>query len=132
MSEEMGFRAALSIQFQEAIKRVTAALKNEGFGVLTQIDMKTTFKDKLNADFRRFVVLGACNPPLAYRALAANAEAGLLLPWNVTVQEEGDHVTVTAANPVAVLGLLQDDATANAVAVEAKEKLVRVIKSLED
>ena len=91
MAEEMGFRAALGVPFQEAIKKVTAALRSEGFGVLTQIDMRTTFKDKLNADFRRFVILGACSPPLAYRALAANADTGLLLPCNVTVQEDGDH-----------------------------------------
>jgi uncharacterized protein (DUF302 family) len=132
MAEEIGFRTGLNIQFQEAIKRVTAALRKEGFGVLTQIDMRTTFKDKLNADFRRFVILGACHPPLAYRALAANADVGLLLPCNVTVQEEGDHVMVTAVNPVALLGMLQDDTTAQAVAEEAKEKLERVIKSLED
>jgi uncharacterized protein (DUF302 family) len=130
MAEELGFRAALSIPFQEAIKRVTAALKAEGFGVLTQIDMKTTFKDKLNADFRRFVILGACNPPLAYRALAANGDVGLLLPCNVTLQEDGDQIAVTAGNPVALLGSLQDDVTAKAVALEAKEKLQKVINGL--
>jgi uncharacterized protein (DUF302 family) len=130
MAEEMGFRAALRIPFQEAIKKVTAALKSEGFGVLTQIDMKTTFKDKLNADFRRFVILGACNPPLAYRALAANGDVGLLLPFNVTVQEDGDHVAVTAVNPVALLGILEQDVTAKAVAEEAGEKLQRVISAL--
>ena len=131
MAEEIGFRAALNTGFQDALKKVTAALRTEGFGVLTQIDMKTTFKDKLNADFRRFVILGACNPPLSYRALAANADVGLLLPCNVTVQEEGDHIAVTAVNPVVLLGMLQDDATAKAVAAEAKDKLARVIKSLE-
>ena len=130
MAEEMGFRAALSIPFQEAIRKVTAALKSEGFGVLTQIDMKTTFKDKLNADFRRFVILGACNPALAYRALAANGDVGLLLPCNVTVQEDGDKVAVTAVNPVALLGALEDDVTAKAVAGEAREKLQRVINGL--
>jgi uncharacterized protein (DUF302 family) len=130
MAEEMGFRAALSIPFQEAIKKVTAALRAEGFGVLTQIDMKTTFKDKLNADFRRFVILGACSPPLAYRALAANGDVGLLLPCNVTVQEDGDGVAVTAVNPVALLGALEDDVTAKAVAIEARDKLERVIGSL--
>jgi uncharacterized protein (DUF302 family) len=130
MTEELGFRAALSIPFQEAIRKVTAALKSEGFGVLTQIDMKTTFKDKLNADFRRFVILGACNPPLAYRALAANGDVGLLLPCNVTIQEDGDHVAVTAVNPVALLGSLEDDVTAKAVAEEASEKLQRVIGAL--
>jgi len=130
MAEEMGFRAALSVPFQESIKKVTAALKSEGFGVLTQIDMRTTFKDKLNADFRHFVILGACNPPLAYRALAANADVGLLLPCNVTVQEDGDHVTVTAVNPVALLGRLEDDVTAKAVAIEARDKLQKVITAL--
>ena len=126
MAEEMGFRAALSVPFQEAIKKVTIALKSEG-----QIDMRTTFKDKLNADFRRFVILGACNPPLAYRALAANGDVGLLLPCNVTVQEDGDHVAVTAVNPVALLGALEDDVTAKAVALEAREKLQKVISGLQ-
>ena len=130
MAEEIGFRAAVNIPFQEAIKKVTAALKSEGFGVLTQIDMKTTFKDKLNADFRRFVILGACNPPLAYRALAANGDVGLLLPCNVTLQEDGDQIAVTAVNPVAVLGVLEGDVTAKAVALEASEKLQKVINGL--
>jgi uncharacterized protein (DUF302 family) len=130
MAEEIGFQTELKIPFQEAIKRVTAALRKEGFGVLTQVDMKTTFKDRLNADFRHFVILGACHPPLAYRALAANSDAGLLLPYNVTVHEEGDHVRVTAVNPAAILSLLEGDTTAKAVGIEAKEKLERVIKSL--
>ena len=130
MAAALGIHTTLKTTFEQAIQKTTAGLKTEGFGVLTQIDMKTTFKDKLNVDFRRFVILGACNPALAYRSLAANGDVGLLLPCNVTVQEEGDQITVTAVNPLEMLGALQEDVSVKAVAVEAKEKLERVISSL--
>ena len=131
MTTQLGLRAVLKLPFEEAIERATAALKAEGFGVLTRIDMQSTFKEKINADFRPYVILGACNPPLAHRALSANADVGLLLPCNVTVQDEGDQVAVTAVNPDLMLGVLQGDPTVSAVAVEAKAKLERVIASLQ-
>jgi uncharacterized protein (DUF302 family) len=131
MTTQLGLRAVLKLPFEEAIERATAALKAEGFGVLTRIDMQSTFKEKINADFRPYVILGACNPPLAHRALSANADVGLLLPCNVTVQDEGDQVAVTAVNPDLMLGALRGDPTVSEVAAEAKAKLERVIASLQ-
>ncbi len=98
--------------------------------MLTQIDMQDTFKQKINADFRRYVILGACNPALAHRAISANLDVGLLLPCNVTVYKEGDGSVVTAVDPVEMLGVLKGDTEAYAVAVEAKTRLQRVIASL--
>src|SRR3990172_2815893 len=90
MATDIGMRATLNPPYEQAVQKTTDALKAEGFGVLTQIDVKATLKQKINADFRRYVILGACNPALAHRALSANLNVGLLLPCNVTVYEEGD------------------------------------------
>jgi uncharacterized protein (DUF302 family) len=130
MQNEIGLRTTLKTTFEEAIERTTAALKAEGFGVLTRIDVQSTFKEKINVDFRKYVILGACNPPLAHRALSANADVGLLLPCNVTVQEEGGEIAVTAVDPVQMLGVLRGDSAVSAVAVEARGKLEKVISSL--
>jgi uncharacterized protein (DUF302 family) len=123
-------QALLDIPFDEAIERTTAALKTEGFGVLTRIDVHSTFKEKINVDFRRYVILGACNPPLAHRALSANPDVGLLLPCNVTVQEEGGKAVVTAVNPEMMLGVISANSEVKAVAEEAKARLERVIAGL--
>ena len=130
MTTDIGIRVTLKTSFEQAIQKTTDALKTEGFGVLTQIDVKTTLKDKINVDFRRYVILGACNPSLAHRALSANPDVGLLLPCNVTVQEAGNEIIVTAVDPIQMLGVLQEDPAVKAVAVEAKTKLERVILSL--
>lgn len=130
MTTDPGIRTTLKMSFDQAVQKTTDALKTEGFGVLTQIDVKTTLKEKINVDFRRYVILGACNPALAHRALSANADVGLLLPCNVTVQEAGDDVLVTAVDPLLMLGVLEEDPAVKAVAVEAKTKLERVISSL--
>ena len=130
MTTELGFRVKLNTSYAEAVQKATAALKAEGFGVLTEIDVQATLKQKLNLDFRRYVILGACNPPLAHRALSANLDVGLLLPCNVTVYEEGDGAVVTAVNPVMMLGALQDDQLVCDVAEEAKARLQRAIASL--
>ncbi|MBI1794111.1 MAG: DUF302 domain-containing protein [Chloroflexi bacterium] len=130
MTTDIGIRVTLKTSFEQAIQKTTDALKAEGFGVLTQIDVKTTLKEKINVDFRRYVILGACNPALAHRALSANADVGLLLPCNVTVQEAGDEVLVAAVDPLLMLDVLQEDPAVKAVAVEAKAKLERVIASL--
>jgi len=130
MTTDIGIRVTLKTSFEQAIQKTIDALKTEGFGVLTQIDVKTTLKDKINVDFRRYVILGACNPSLAHRALSANPDVGLLLPCNVTVQEAGNEIIVTAVDPIQMLGVLQEDPAVKAVAVEAKTKLERVISSL--
>jgi len=130
MSTQLGIQTKLKVSYEEAIQKVTAALKAEGFGVLTEIDVKTTMKQKINADFRRYVILGACNPHLAHRALSANLDVGLLLPCNVIVYEEDDHIVVSAIDPQLMLSVLKDDQALRGVADEAKEKLTRVIGSL--
>ena len=130
MTNELGFSTRLNVAYEDALPKVTAALKAEGFGVLTEIDVQATMKQKLNADFRRYMILGACNPPLAHRALSANLDVGLLLPCNVTVYEEGTGTVVTAVNPVTMLGAMQDDQIVCDVAEEAKARLQRAIASL--
>ena len=130
MTTELGIRTRLSLPYEQAVQKTTEALKAEGFGVLTEIDVKATLKQKLNADFRRYVILGACNPPLAHRALSANLDVGLLLPCNVTVYEEDGGAVVTAVDPMAMLGVMKDDQVVCEVAEEARARLIRVIESL--
>jgi uncharacterized protein (DUF302 family) len=130
METSIGICTTLNLPYEQAVQKTTDALKAEGFGVLSQIDMQTTLKLKLDVDFRRYLILGACNPPLALRALSANLEVGLLLPCNVIVYEDGDGSVVTAVDPLEMLGVLKEDPVAHDVAVEAKAKLLRVIASL--
>ncbi len=130
MTTELGIRIKLNVPYEQAIQKATEALKAEGFGVLTEIDVQATLKKKLNADFRRYAILGACNPPLAHRALSANLDVGLLLPCNVIVYEEGDGTVVSAVNPMEMLSIMKDDQVLCDVAGEATAKLVRAIESL--
>lgn len=130
MTTELGISARLDLPYEQAIQKATEALRVEGFGVLTEIDVKSTLKQKLNIEFRRYKILGACNPPLAYRALSANLDVGLLLPCNVIVYEDGDGTVVAAVDPAAMLGLLKDEQAVCEVAEDARAKLKRVINSL--
>ena len=130
MTIDLGFRVKLDTSYADAVQKITAALKAEGFGVLTELDVQATLKQKLNVDFRRYTILGACNPPLAHRALSANLDVGLLLPCNVTVYEDGDGAVVTAVDPVLMLGALRDDQLVCDVAEEASVRLQRAIASL--
>jgi uncharacterized protein (DUF302 family) len=127
---QLGLNVRLNTDFEEALTRVTAALKAEGFGVLTEIDVKETLKKKLDVDFRPYKILGACNPPLAYRALSAAPEAGLLLPCNVTVSFVEDNVTdVAIIDPLSMLGLVQHP-DLEPIAEEARARLDRVAAAL--
>ncbi len=124
------FRARLDLSYEQAVDKVIAALKEQGFGVLTEIDVKATLKKKLDIDFRKYVILGACNPPLAHRALSADLDIGLLLPCNVAIYEDEGASIVSIADPIAMLGLA-DKAGVEPVASEARERLQRVLKALE-
>ena len=132
MSKELCYQIELSIPFDKAIEKVTSALKDEGFGVLTRIDVKGTLKEKLDVNFRAYVILGACNPPLAHQALESEPQVGLLLPCNVTVEQNLDGVLVSIINPVALLGIKQllDNTKVMEVATEAQICLERVAASL--
>jgi len=126
-----GFGTTLDLPFAEAVERVTAALKAEGFGVLTTIDVRKTLKDKIDVDFEPYVILGACNPTLAHRGLTAEHELGLLLPCNVIVHEHDGASAVSIVDPAQMLGVVGDNAELNAVAAEAGDKLRRVVAALE-
>jgi uncharacterized protein (DUF302 family) len=127
-----GLRVNVALDYDEAVKQTTAALKEEGFGVLTTIDVKETLKQKLDADFRKYVILGACNPALAHRALQAETEIGLLLPCNVVVYETGQGQSVVAAMaPLPMIGIVGDNPALGDVAREADQRLRRALTSLE-
>ena len=119
-----------SLPYEDAIERVTAALQVEGFGVLTEIDVKATLKKKLDVDLNRYVILGACNPPLAYQALQADPEIGLLLPCNVIVYEVEGGSVISIIDPISMFGVVTSPEL-ETLAGEARSRLKRVIDSLE-
>jgi uncharacterized protein (DUF302 family) len=124
------FSKCLEMSFEEAIPKITSALKEEGFGVLTEIDVKETLKKKLDVDFRNYRILGACNPPLAHRALEAEDKIGTMLPCNVIVQElERKKVEVAAIDPVASMEAV-DSGELGDVAREVQTKLKSVVDRL--
>lgn len=122
--------AVLDIDFDSAIEKTTESLKNEGFGVLSDIDIKATLKKKLDVDFRKYRILGACNPPAAFKALSAEDKIGVFLPCNVIVQElENGKVEVAAVDPVASMMSVNNDDLGD-VATEIQSRLKKVIDSL--
>ena len=130
LSTTLEMTVHLQTDYETARLRTIDALKAEGFGVLTEIDVKATMKQKLNIDFRQYTILGACNPPLAHRALMAAPEVGLLLPCNVTVAAADDGGTlVSAVAPLQMLGII-DNAELESVATEAQTRLRRAMDRL--
>lgn len=125
-----GFERTLpGVPFAEAVTRVTEALKAEGFGVLSEIDVSATLKKKIDVDFRPYVILGACNPTLAHQALQAEPQIGLLLPCNVVVQESDGASTVSIADPKAMFRMVESPGL-GAVADDAEARLRRVIAAV--
>jgi uncharacterized protein (DUF302 family) len=127
---DFGIRRTLDLGFDEALARVPEALKAEGFGVLTEIDVQATLKKKLDVDFRRYRILGACNPPFAHRALQHSLDIGMLMPCNVIVYETDEGKTVVSAvDPMQTMAA-QGDPAVRPLAAEVQQKLRRAIEAL--
>jgi uncharacterized protein (DUF302 family) len=130
---QLAMEVMLDESYEDALEHVAVALKEQGFGILTRIDVKDTLKQKIDVDFRKYSILGACNPGLAHRALSARDDVGLMLPCNVTVEETEDGGTlVRIADPHVMLGVggFQGDATLAAVAEEARGLLTKAAETL--
>jgi uncharacterized protein (DUF302 family) len=129
MKSTYGFGTSLKLPYDEAVGRVKDALKTEGFGVLTEIDVRLTMREKLGVEMEPYIILGACNPPLAHRALELEPDIGLLLPCNVVVRAEGSGSRVDIADPQAMLGIVGNKQMSS-VADDAKQRLQRVVAAL--
>ncbi len=126
---QYAFSKTIDLSFDEAVNKVTEELKKEGFGVLTTIDVKETLKKKIDVDFKKYIILGACNPPLAHKALQAEEEIGLLLPCNVIVYEKGDKTGVAFFDP-SIMANIIDNENIKSVADEVTEKFKRVFDNI--
>lgn len=126
---DYGFSKSFDLPFEQTIDKVTDELKKEGFGVLTSIDVKETLKKKINVDFKKYTILGACNPPIAHRALLEEEELGLLLPCNIIVYEKGDKTVVSVFDPMIMTKVIDNEKIVP-VAGQVKEKLERVLQSV--
>ena len=124
-----GFSKTLDIPFEKAIEKVTSELKKEGFGVLTSIDVKETLKQKINVDFKNYTILGACNPPIAHKALQEEEDLGLLLPCNVIVYEKDNKTNVSFFDPMVMTWVIDND-NMKPIASEVKEKLQKVLEAV--
>ena len=129
---DYGFSKIMDLPYEAAIEKTTAALKEEGFGVLTTIDIKETLRKKLSVDFRKYIILGACNPPLAYQTLQAETEIGLLLPCNVIVYENDKGKSVVSAiDPIKMVSIVDNPALAE-IAKEISVKLHRALEHIDE
>ena len=126
---QYGFSKTIDLPYEEAVEKARAALKAEGFGVLSEIDIREKLKEKLGVDFRRYVILGACNPALAYETLQEEINIGLLLPCNVIVYEQDGRTVVAAVDAAKMLSVVGNP-TLESTASKVNEKLRRVIESL--
>jgi uncharacterized protein (DUF302 family) len=124
-----GFSKTVDLSFEDTINKVTEELKKEGFGILTTIDVKETLKNKIDVDFKKYTILGACNPPLAHKALQAEEEIGLLLPCNVIVYEKDSKSAVSVFDPSLMTKVVENE-NLNPIAEEVKEKLQRVFNNI--
>ena len=126
---QYGFSKTVDMPYEQAIEKVTAELKKEGFGILTSIDVKETLKQKINVDFKKYSILGACNPPIAYRALQEEEDLGLLLPCNVVVYEKENKTRVSIFDPMVMTWIMEND-NMKPIATEVQEKLQKVLKAI--
>lgn len=126
---QYGFSKTIDLSFENTIPKVIEELKKEGFGVLTTIDVKETLKKKIDLDFKKYTILGACNPTLAHKALQAEEEIGLLLPCNVIVYEKDNKTVVSVFNP-GLMSYIVDNENLKSVADEVQEKLKRVLNNI--
>jgi len=126
---QYGFSKTVDLPFEQTIEKVTAELKKEGFGVLTSIDVKDTLKQKINVDFKKYTILGACNPPIAHKALQEEEEIGLLLPCNVIVYEKDGKTRVSIFDPMVMTWIMENDQM-KPIATEVQEKLQRVLEAI--
>lgn len=129
MTTDYGISKTVSLSYEKAIEKVTEELQKEGFGVLTTIDVKETLKKKLDVDFQKYIILGACNPPFAHKALLAEEQIGLLLPCNVIIYEKEGKTVVAAFDPMTMVTMVKNQAL-QAVAEEVGRKLRRVINAV--
>jgi uncharacterized protein (DUF302 family) len=126
---EYGYKKRVNIGFEETVNRVREELAREGFGVLTEIDVKETLKKKLAVDYDKYIILGACNPPFAYQALQSEKDIGLLLPCNVIVYETEENTFVSAIVPTVAMSMVENEKLSE-VAVQVEQKLKKVIDSI--
>ena len=126
---QYGFSKTVDMSYEQTIEKVTAELKKEGFGVLTFIDVKETLKQKINVDFKKYAILGACNPPIAHRALLEEEDLGLLLPCNVIVYEKDGKTRVSIFDPMVMTWIMENDQM-KPIATEVQEKLQRVLAAV--
>jgi uncharacterized protein (DUF302 family) len=126
---DYGFSKTVSMSYDDAVEKVTSELKKEGFGVLTSIDVKDTLKKKIDVDFKKYIILGACNPTLAHKALQSEEELGLLLPCNVLVYERERETVVSVFNPLVMTEIIENN-NLTPIATEVKERLERVLKAV--
>jgi len=124
-----GYRRVVSLAYGAAVAKVRDELKKEGFGVLTEIDVKDTLKNKLGVEFDDYIILGACNPPFAYQALRAERDIGLLMPCNLVVYADGDRVIVAATLPTVTMNSVRNEKLAP-IAAQVEQKLRKVVDSI--